>query len=134
MWLYAQGTTSIGLSDKPSAQELAELFTSRDISPDSAVNIVASKGENAIGGLTTLLFSDSIRSSKLIPASITSGQSQTKGNVSVAGQQATCFQPPNKIFVVLTLGRLHPPMHLRHWCRPLMSIVILKYEESHSTF
>ena len=54
------------LPASPSAQELADLFFSAGGDIDEAMKAIVSKGENAVEGLTQLLFFKPIRSSKAV--------------------------------------------------------------------
>jgi hypothetical protein len=78
------------LSDTPTAQEFAELFTCGDLGPYEAVDRAAEKGDKAVAGLTELLFFEGIRSSRPQP---------------ISGE----MMPPNRVLVVLALEKIGSP-------------------------
>lgn len=107
--LYAQDTAQVNtsligqvapaprdtfLTAQPTAQELADFFISAcggAMNPLNAVSIVAKKGENAVAGLTELLFNETIHSSK-----------QLRNDQ----EFDTLIIYPNKLFAVLALDSI----------------------------
>jgi hypothetical protein len=109
-----QGQVSINtqsslLSAQPSAQELTDFFVSASsgaMNPLAAVTLVANQGENAVPGLTTLLFSNAYKCS--IPQS-TINQSALYSVNPVDSSVEQTKLIPNKVFVVLALQAIGTP-------------------------
>ncbi|MGB2867413.1 MAG: hypothetical protein WBD36_03090 [Bacteroidota bacterium] len=75
------------LSASPTPQELADLFTSGEISKSEVIERAVEKGGSAVEGLRELLFSQTLRGSQL--------EYPDSGGL-----------PPNRIFAVLTLEKI----------------------------
>ena len=89
--------TSHRISAAPTEQELAELFIfacNGEMNPLDAVDLAVEKGENAVAGLTELLFSQINYSTKPKPADL---------------PDSIIFIAPNRIFPVLALEKISTP-------------------------